>query len=704
MTDAFQFQGFGVLSEWNGQVKSPTAQIAMQNIANDGANSIEIVPRIWTSTASSNDVLSVPDKTESDASLIQGIANAHADGLAVILKPNISTLDGSGSMALAPSDVGAFFASYKTEIVHLAEIAQQTGTEVLALGNEMSSLTGAQYKGYWTDIIQSVRAVYHGELTYAAATDEASKVSFWDELDTIGVNTYPPLAVTGEPTVAKLVDAWNEVPANPYWATAFDHQSPIDFLQSLSAQYGKQILMTEAGYRSIDAGSTITGSWTTTGPIDLQLQADAYAAFLQVIATHGGSWLQGVEFWQWDMNGRLSPTGFSPMGKPAEAIVTEYFKGFGGLASADVTSLTHDQIAQLADAGIKTIAATDHDVTISRAEAADLAAAHISLSEAYGQGSQTLTWNADGSLHDVHYFIPGTTSISDYDVAYDAQGKPVSALYGNGATTAWDYAGDGSLHEVIQNNITGKSFTTTDTVYGSDGKAASETWSNGATLQKTATWNADGSMHDVHYSNVTGHAYTDYDVWYGADGRSAFASYSNGMTETWSYNDDGSTHLISYAGVTGTNYGSYGAGYDNHQNVVQETGNNDGTETVHGYADRLTFTSGPGGETVTTGDGQSFNFAANAHTAITGNGQNETFVFKPGFGHDTINDFVPNAETNTNHDTIAFAAGTFADFNDLMHHAAQVGANTVITDAVGDSLTLHHVEMAHLTVHDFLLA
>jgi len=39
-----------------------------------------------------------------------------------------------------------------------------------------------------------------------------------------------------------------------------------------------------------------------------------------------------------------------------------------------------------------------------------------------------------------------------------------------------------------------------------------------------------------------------------------------------------------------------------------------------------------------------------------------------------------------------------------MHHAAQVGANTRNTDAAGDSLTLHHLEMAHLTVHDFLLA
>src|SRR6267154_2739414 len=176
MSGIFQVQGFGVLSEWNGQVSSGTASQAMQAIAQTGANSIEIAPRIWTTTHTA--------KTESDQSLIQGILNAEKDGLSVVLKPAISPLDGAGSSALAPTDVAAFFASYKAEIVHLAQIAQETGVQTFALGNEMSSLTGAQYLPYWTDIISAVRAVYHGELTYAAATDAAYKVSFWSQLDT----------------------------------------------------------------------------------------------------------------------------------------------------------------------------------------------------------------------------------------------------------------------------------------------------------------------------------------------------------------------------------------------------------------------------------------------------------------------------------------------------------------------------------------
>ncbi len=67
------------------------------------------------------------------------------------------------------------------------------------------------------------------------------------------------------------------------------------------------------------------------GIADVGEQADAYNAFFQVWSAHGGSWLKGVEFWQWDLNNKYSPTGYSVMGKPAEAIVSEYFHG-GGLA------------------------------------------------------------------------------------------------------------------------------------------------------------------------------------------------------------------------------------------------------------------------------------------------------------------------------------------------------------------------------------
>ena len=349
MANIFDVQGFGALSEWNGQFSSASANQAFQTIASLGSNSIELTARIWTQSGTSNTVIADPAKTESDASLLAGFQAAHAAGLSVVFKAAISPLNGTPTSSLAPADVSAFFASYKAEIVHLATVAQAGGVETLAIGNEMSSLSGQAYRGYWTDIISAVRQVYHGELTYAAATDEASKVSFWNELDTIGVNTYPPLTSSNTPTVQDLVHAWSEVPINPYYAAAFEYKSPVDFLHALSEQYGKPVLMTEVGYRSIDGTAIAPGSWASSGTSNMTAQADAYNAFFQVWSAHGGSWMKGVELWQWDLNNQYNTNGYSVMGKPAEAVVSQYFHGNGfipdltinGSPVADIIDLGH---------------------------------------------------------------------------------------------------------------------------------------------------------------------------------------------------------------------------------------------------------------------------------------------------------------------------------------------------------------------------
>ncbi|WP_295853725.1 hypothetical protein [Tardiphaga sp.] len=330
MAGIFQVQGFGALSEYNGQFSTASAAQSFQTLASLGSNSVALTVRIWTDNKTGSTVMAHPAKTESDASLLSGFAAAHAAGLSVLFKPGITGLDSTISSSLTPADVNAFFASYTAEIVHLATIAQQGGVETFAIGNEMSKLSGALYLGQWTDMIAQVRAVYHGELTYAAATDEASHVSFWSQLDTIGVNTYPPLTASTTPTVADMVQAWNEVPTNTYYANVFNYLSPVDFLHSLSERYDRPVLITEVGYRSIDGSAIRPGSASGT-VIDTAEQADAFNAFFQVWTAEGGSWMKGVELWQWDLNNKYNAAGYSVMGKPAEAIVSQYFHGGGAV-------------------------------------------------------------------------------------------------------------------------------------------------------------------------------------------------------------------------------------------------------------------------------------------------------------------------------------------------------------------------------------
>ncbi len=63
MSGVFQVQGFGVLSNWTGQVSGATAAQAMAQIAATGANSIEITPRIWTASKTASTVFADPNKT-----------------------------------------------------------------------------------------------------------------------------------------------------------------------------------------------------------------------------------------------------------------------------------------------------------------------------------------------------------------------------------------------------------------------------------------------------------------------------------------------------------------------------------------------------------------------------------------------------------------------------------------------------------------
>ena len=344
MAGVFSVQGFGFLSNYNGAFVTSAALSAMQAIAATNANSISLAPRIFTQTGTSNDIVVDPNKTESDANIATAIANAHALGLEVMLKPMLTGLDGTNQGRLTPTDPDAFFASYKAVVVHFATIAQQAGAESFSVGNELATLTGSQYRSYWVDIIDSVRAVYHGTITYSAATDEAINVSFWDKVDQIGINAYPPLTTSLDPSVDQMIAAWNSMPTDNYWAAVMDHMSPVEFFHSLAVKYDKPVVFPETGYRSVDGTNISRGSGTTQ---DLQEQHDAFNAFFQVWGT-AGTWFKGAQIWNWDANNLYSPTGYSPMGKPAQQLITEWY---GGQHQPPSLTIAGSPTADLIDVG-----------------------------------------------------------------------------------------------------------------------------------------------------------------------------------------------------------------------------------------------------------------------------------------------------------------------------------------------------------------
>jgi hypothetical protein len=329
----FDIQGFNYPSWWNGDYASAESNTAIHELARTNANAIAIVPTVYLDHKGAYQFKQTT-QTERRENVGKAIERAVAKGLSVMLKPHVDTSDHVWRGELAPADVTAWFAGYKALMVDYARLAEEKGASTLCLGVELRSLSGARFRPYWTDLIDAVRGVFQGELTYAANWDEVGQVSFWDKVDVIGVDPYVPLTGGNDPSVQQLVDAWTQVPSDTWRASVQDGKSTVDFYRDVSVRYGKPVLFTELGYRSLDGANTAPGDWQRQGRFDPQEQLDLVDAFFTVWSVRGGDWFKGVHFWNWEMPAKVASQklGYTPQGKPAQMAITAWF---GGLRLAE---------------------------------------------------------------------------------------------------------------------------------------------------------------------------------------------------------------------------------------------------------------------------------------------------------------------------------------------------------------------------------
>jgi Ca2+-binding RTX toxin-like protein len=82
---------------------------------------------------------------------------------------------------------------------------------------------------------------------------------------------------------------------------------------------------------------------------------------------------------------------------------------------------------------------------------------------------------------------------------------------------------------------------------------------------------------------------------------------------------------------------------------------------------------------------------------LVGGTENDTFKFGINFGHDTVADFKAGGDA----DILEFNTFLFSDFNDVLAHLTQNGADAVITLDADNSVTLQNVNAASLQASDF---
>ncbi len=200
---------------------------------------------------------------------------------------------------------------YEAYILKLAKVAAILEVDLFSIGTELKEFA-IKRPQFWSQLIQQVRGIYSGSLTYAANWDEYHKIGFWQNLDYIGVDTYFPVSRAKTPDVKKTIKNWRSIQKQ---------------LKKLSKSQDRPILLTEFGYRNISyAGKR---PWTHDKgeaiPQNYQAQVNLLEAFFQTFWKK--SWVAGGFSWKWFASPKSGKdTTFSVQGKPALKVVQHWYE------------------------------------------------------------------------------------------------------------------------------------------------------------------------------------------------------------------------------------------------------------------------------------------------------------------------------------------------------------------------------------------
>lgn len=235
--------------------------------------------------------------------------HARARGLAVVIFPilRLARLSpGRWRGTLEPRDRARWWADYRAFIVHYARLADEVGAEIFSVGSELGSMEDDLRE--WRALIAAVRARFRGQLIYSANWDRYIHVRFWRELDLLGVNGYHPITRADDASAESLAAAWRRL---------------RDRLVLWRYVMGMPLVITELGYPSVDGGARRPYAFEAQGPVDLEEQRRAFAAFRD-------AWretrLHGVFIWLWTGRGGPEDAGYMLRGKPAGALVSDWFR------------------------------------------------------------------------------------------------------------------------------------------------------------------------------------------------------------------------------------------------------------------------------------------------------------------------------------------------------------------------------------------
>lgn len=255
---------------------------------------------------------------ETKEGVISCIKLARKNRMKIFLKPHVWVLEDGWAGDFEMKNEGdwkKWESDYEKYILDFAKLADSMNVELFSIGVEYKKAV-QQRNTFWKTLITKVRLVYKGKLTYAANWDEYQQISFWAQLDYIGIDAYFPLSEETTPSTEDLSKAWSK--------TAQE-------LTIFQSNWKKPVLFTEYGYRSIDKCAykqwDLPDDYHYSGKANLKAQINAYEALFKTFWNQ--SWFAGGFIWKWYPNdtgaGGVNNNDYTPQHKPVEQTITDWY-------------------------------------------------------------------------------------------------------------------------------------------------------------------------------------------------------------------------------------------------------------------------------------------------------------------------------------------------------------------------------------------
>ncbi|MCB0399088.1 MAG: glycoside hydrolase [Winogradskyella sp.] len=288
-------------------------------VVNVNANYAAIMPFGFIKNLEHPEIIHNTDRQwfgETRAGAEQYISQLRKANIKVMIKPQIWVWRGEFTgeiMMTSENDWQELENAYSSFILEYADMAEKVNAEIFCIGTELELFVKFRPE-YWFQLIDKIKTIYKGKLTYAANWNEFAKTPFWDQLDYIGIDAYFPISDKKTPSYEDCLEGWKS-------------HKPI--IKRLSEQIEKPVLFTEYGYRSVDySGRQPWVSDHTMRDVNLEAQVNTIRALFDTFWYE--DWFAGGFLWKWfikhdEVGGHDNPM-FTPQNKPVEEVLREYYK------------------------------------------------------------------------------------------------------------------------------------------------------------------------------------------------------------------------------------------------------------------------------------------------------------------------------------------------------------------------------------------